>query len=369
MGCDRQEAFPLMAKKKTESQLKSEINQSQAKLSERVDQLMGLYEQLSQLRSRSKKPPFDESHAAKQLDRITEKSAEHPEAVRAVLRELVGNARIAAKATRVAFLGPEHSFSHLAAIEKFGKAAELVPVGSIATVFDEVKSERVRFGIVPIENSTDGRITDTLGMFAKMPLRICGELQLRIHHNLLGKGARSQIREVQSKPQALSQCRGWLAKNLPSASLVAASSTTTAAEAASKKKGVAAIASRQAAVNYGIEVLAKNIEDNPDNVTRFAVIGLEKSTRTGADKTSMMFELAHEPGALSDALTIFKRNRLNMTWIESFPKRGSKNEYLFFTEVEGFETDMKVRRALAALEKKVVRIDILGSYAKTEPVG
>jgi chorismate mutase/prephenate dehydratase len=242
-------------------------------------------------------------------------------------------------------------------------------VATIAAVFEEVNEGHVDAGLVPIENSTDGRIVDTLDMFVRLPVRICGEVQMRIHHNLLGKGPRAEVREVCSKPQAISQCREWLAKHLPQARTVPLTSTAAAAQRAMEDPRVAAIASRQAAINYGLDVLAKNIEDHPDNLTRFAVIGRQSGERTGHDKTSLMFELTHQPGTLADAMAIFKRHRLNLTWIESFPKPGSKQEYLFFVELEGHHQSLRVRRAIAALAKKTVRLEILGSYAKTEPVG
>ncbi len=285
--------------------------------------------------------------------------------VRAVLRELNSGSRALVALQRVAYLGPQYSYSYLAACERFGTSVEIVPVSTIKAVFEEVQDGQSDFGIVPIENSTDGRIVDTLGMFAQMPVRICGEVEFPIHHYLLGKGSRGDIREVYSKPQALSQCREWISHHLPSAKVVESSSTTAAAEAAGKSKVVAAIASREAGIQYGLDVLAANIEDNKNNVTRFAIIGNQSPSRTGHDKTSIMFELAHKPGALADAMSIFKRNRLNLTWIESFPMSGLKNEYLFFVELEGFESEMKVKRTLAALEKKTVRLVVLGSYAKS----
>jgi chorismate mutase/prephenate dehydratase len=286
--------------------------------------------------------------------------------LQAVFRELDAATRALVRVERIAFLGPEFSYSHLAAITRFGQAGDLVPVSTIGGVFEAVDRGDVDFGMVPIENSTDGRIVDTLEMFVRLPVKICGEVPMRIHHNLLGKGKLSQVREVHSKPQALSQCRNWLARNLPKARLVAASSTTAAAESAASDAQIAAVASRQAGVNYGLSPLAENIEDNPDNITRFAIIGLHIQPRSGRDKTSLMFELSHEPGALADAMAVFKRNRLNLTWIESFPKKGSKNEYLFFVELEGHANEAAVKRAIRSLEKKTVRIEILGAYARSE---
>ncbi len=268
----------------------------------------------------------------------------------------------------MAYLGPAYSYSHLAAIHRFGQSVELVPVGNIAAVFEEINRRQADFGVVPIENSTDGRVADTLDMFTRMPARICGEVQLRIHHNLLGKCPRSDVEEVYSKPQALSQCRNWLARHLPTARLVEVTSTSTAAQLAQDKPGAAAIASLQAGVRYGLDVLADNIEDNKSNLTRFAVIGDDTGPRTGNDKCALMFEIAHEPGALADAMNVFKRGRLNLTWIESFPIARPEGGYMFFVELEGHETEVRVRKAIAALGRKAVRLDVLGSYAKMAPV-
>ncbi len=289
-------------------------------------------------------------------------------AVAAVFRELLSGSRQLTRPTRVAYLGPEFSYTHIAAIHRFGQSADLVPVATIAAIFDEVNSQRTEFGLVPIENSTDGRVADTLHRFAHVPVKICGEVQLPIHHSLLGKCSRSEIKEVHSKPQALSQCRDWLATHLPKATLHEATSTAAAAELAAKTPGIAAVASRQAGIACGLDVIAAAIEDNPNNVTRFAVIGQEQAERTSDDKTSLMFQLNHEPGALADSMTIFKRNRLNLTWIESFPIPELPSEYLFFVELEGHPKDLRVRRAIASLEKKTLRLDVLGAYAKTQPV-
>jgi chorismate mutase/prephenate dehydratase len=288
--------------------------------------------------------------------------------MRAVFRELISGSRSLEKDLRVAYLGPAYSYSHLAAIHRFGQSVELVPVGTIGGVFEEINRRHADFGVVPIENSTDGRVADTLEMFTRMPGRICGEVQLRIHHNLLGKCPRAEVEEVYSKPQAISQCRNWLARHLPAARLVEVTSTSTAAQLAQEKAGAAAIASWQAGVQYGLDVLAADIEDNQNNLTRFAVIGDETAPRTGNDKCSLMFEIAHQPGALADAMNVFKRGRLNLTWIESFPIARPEGGYMFFVELEGHEADPRVRNAIKSLERKVLRLDVLGSYARMAPV-
>jgi chorismate mutase/prephenate dehydratase len=289
-------------------------------------------------------------------------------AVRGVFRQVLSAVRNQVRPQRVAYLGPSFSFTHLAALERFGDASDLIPVNTIAAVFEEVNRGHADFGVVPIENSTDGRIIDTLDMFTRLPLRICGEVQLSIHHNLLGLGQRGDISEIYSKPQALSQCRDWLSRNMPQAKLIDVTSTSTAAQLARTKPGAAAVASRQAATEYGLEVLAENIEDNKNNVTRFAVIGDKLLNPTTKDRTSILLQVPHKPGTLSDALITFKQNKINLTWIESFPLRGPESGYIFFMDCEGHQKDPKVKRTLEDLEAIAVRLEVLGSYPRSEPV-
>jgi chorismate mutase/prephenate dehydratase len=336
--------------------------QERAKLSLEAAQLAGAPAQ-----SRFAVLPDEDS-----LKRLTA-AAEGPlpaRSVRAVLREVQSGCRALVAEPRIAFLGPLYSFSHLAAIHRFGQSVEYVPVGTIAAVFEEVHGRQSDFGLVPVENSTDGRVADTLDMFTRMRVRICGEVELRIHHILLGKCPRTEVREVYSKPQALSQCRNWLAKHLPAARTIEVTSTSTAAQLAGEKPGAAAIASLQAGIHHGLDVLAENIEDNPANTTRFALIGDHVCEPTGNDRTAMLFQTEHKPGALADAMVIFKRYKLNLTWIESFPVPipGAKRGYLFFVEMEAHETDARLRRAVAALGRKAVRLEILGSFPAGTPV-
>ena len=291
------------------------------------------------------------------------------DALRNVFREIISGIQAASKTIRVAYLGPEFTYSHLAAIERFGQSAELVPVATIAAVFEEVERGHVNYGLVPIENSTDGRVADALECLARSPIQICGEVPLRIRHCLLANCGRNDIKTVYSKRQPLSQCRNWLSQHLPDAQLVEVSSSAEAARKAADEPRSAAIASRQAGTNHGVATLVEGIEDNSDNVTRFAVIGLESGEKTGSDKTAIVFEIDHQPGALADAMGIFKRQKLNMTWIESFPIPGQRGSYLFFVEFQGHASQLRARRALAALGKRALRLTVLGSYAQAEPIG
>jgi chorismate mutase/prephenate dehydratase len=291
------------------------------------------------------------------------------ESLKAVYRELISGSRAIEQHIRVAHLGPAWTYSHLAALHRFGSSVEFVPVASISAAFEEVHAGHSHYGVVPLENSTDGRIADTLDNFSRLPVKICAEVPLRIHHTLLATCDRAAIKDVYSRPQALSQCRNWLARHLPDARLIEVTSTSAAAEMAAKSSRAAAIASRQAGVHYGLNVLAEDIEDVADNTTRFAVIGHADAKRTGKDKTALMFEIEHKPGGLADALSVPKKQRLNLTWIESFPMPGKERGYIFFVELEGHRDDLRVRRAIAALAKRCKRVEILGSYATAAAVG
>src|SRR4051812_22350770 len=353
------------------SALRKELDEIDREILTAISRRGVIAEQIGSLKDADGRSTYDPEREQAILQNAVENNTGplSDEAIRGIFRELISGTRAVQRPFRVAYLGPEYTFSHLAAIERFGQSAELVPVGTIAAVFEEVERGQAEFGVVPMENSTDGRVSDTLDCFSRSPVRICGELPLRIHHCLLGTGTRDSVRKIYSKPQPLSQCRNWLARHLPTAELVEVSSTAEAARRAKDEPTAAAVASAQAGVNYELPVLVANIEDNPDNVTRFAIIASQTAERSGSDKTSLMLEIAHEPGALADTTAVFKRNRLNMTWIESFPIPGSRGRYLFFVEYLGHHDDPGSRRAIATVKKKSLRLEVLGSYAQTEPVG
>ncbi len=382
---DPQDNLPLMAKKKSPSaavssrskapsaaQLRRELERLDRETVKQLNQRAKLVKKLAALADENDgaDEPSRDVVDDETLDRaVAASKGPLPEAtIRSVFREIISGGRSLTRPVRVAYLGPEYSYSHLATTSRFGSSADLAAVATISAVFDELNRGHADYGVVPLENSTDGRVADTLGMFARHPLRICGEVQLAIHHNLLARTPREEIREVYSKPQALSQCRDWLATHLPWARTVEMASTAAAAQLAAGKPGAAAVASRLAAVNYGLDLVCENIEDNPHNVTRFAIIGGQAAARTGHDKTAIMFEIPHSAGSLADVMAVFKRAGLNLTWIESFPMPGSQSEYLFFVESQGHENDTKVKKALAALERRTVRLNVLGSYATSDPI-
>ncbi len=355
----------------TLAQLRSKIDKLDRQLVGLMNDRAEVARQIGHVKQSTGQVTYDPSREETVLERVAS-SNEGPlsdESLKAVFRELISGSRAIEQHLRVAHLGPAWTYSHLAALHRFGSAVDFVPVASISAAFEEVQAGHSHYGVVPLENSTDGRIADTLDNLSRLPVKICAEVPLRIHHTLLATGDRSAIKEVYSRPQALSQCRNWLARHLPAARLVEVTSTAVAAETAAKKPDAAAIASRQAGVHYGLSVLAENIEDLAGNTTRFAVIGHADASRTGKDKTALMFEIEHKPGGLADALSIPKRQKLNLTWIESFPMPGEIGGYIFFVELEGHRADLRVRRAIASLEKRCKRVVVLGSYAAAAAVG
>lgn len=351
--------------------IRAQIDKVDRQLVRLVNQRAELAHRIGRLKQRDGQVVYDPVREEEVISRVLALS-QGPlsnDCLRAVFRELISGSRALEKVLKVAFLGPQYTYSHLAALHRFGQSVEAVPVSSIAAVFEEVNAGHADFGLVPLENSTDGRIADTLDMFTRLPVRICGEVLLEIHHHLLGKCPRAEISEVYSKSQPLSQCRNWLARHLPQARSIEVTSTAIAAQLALEKPGAAAIASPQAGVFYGLDVLAEQIEDNPGNLTRFAVIGQHGAPRTGRDKTSLMFEVEHRPGGLADALNLFKRAGLNLTWIESFPIARPEGGYLFFVELDGHEHDSRVRKVVETLRRKALRLEVLGSYPRSQPIG
>jgi len=289
------------------------------------------------------------------------------EALRGIFQEILNASRSIQKKLRVAYLGPEATFTHLAAVRNFGKYAMFTPVKSIADVFSEVEKGRSDYGVVPIENSTEGVINHTLDMFVASDLKICSELLVEISHNLLSKAeGLKEIKRIYSHSQAIAQCRNWIEDNLPNAELVETSSTAKAAEMAEKDNEGAAIASRLAASLYDLKMIAERIEDNVQNFTRFLVIGKSFPGKSGQDKTSILFSIKDRVGALHDMLVPFRKNNINLTKIESRPTKLRAWEYIFFVDFVGHVEDENVKQALRQLEKECLLLKILGSYPRSE---
>jgi chorismate mutase/prephenate dehydratase len=266
---------------------------------------------------------------------------------------------------QIAFLGPEGTFTQAAALKHFGHSVHTAPLAGIDEVFREVESGAAHFGVVPIENSTEGVINHTLDLFVNSPLRICGEVELRIHHHLLGKGrALKKPKRVLSHQQSLAQCREWLDAKLPGVERVAVASNAEAARLAARDASVVAIAGGSAAEIYGLNVLVSNIEDEPDNTTRFLVIGRLDPLPSGDDKTSLLVSGKNRAGSLMSLLAPLARHKINMTRIESRPARRGLWEYVFFVDIDGHMQDPALRKAIAELEKEASFLKWLGSYPR-----
>jgi len=287
------------------------------------------------------------------------------EDVARLFREIMSACLAVQSALRVAFLGPEGTFTQEAALKHFGSGVQTLPLAGIHEVFREVESGAAHYGVVPVENSTEGVIHHTLDMFIGSALKICGEVTLRVHHHLLGKGQdASNAKRVLAHQQSLAQCREWLDANLPRLERVAVASNAAAARQAAQDPAAVAIAPASAAGIYGLNILTKNIEDRPNNTTRFLVIGALETESTGQDKTSVMVTGRNRPGALHHLLAPLARHRINMTRIESRPSRQAMWEYVFFIDFEGHIKDRKVRKMLDALEKEAAVLKWLGSYPR-----
>ncbi|MDD5270389.1 MAG: prephenate dehydratase [Candidatus Omnitrophica bacterium] len=284
------------------------------------------------------------------------------ESLQAIYREIMSGCLALEKPLRISYMGPPATFSNIAALKKFGTSVKYIPVSSITEVFAEVEHDRADYGVVPIENSIEGAINYTLDMFMESDLKICSEISIEISHNLLAKCRMGQIRRVYSNPSVFGQCRMWLESNLPRVEMLARASTTAAAEMAVREKNAAAIGSSLAAECYGLNILARSIEDSPHNMTRFLVIGKHENKPTGRDKTSIMFAVKDRVGALHDMLVPFKRNKISLTKIESRPSKKKAWDYCFFVDMEGHREDAKIKKALKQLEGVCTDLKILGSY-------
>ena len=286
------------------------------------------------------------------------------ERVAFLFREIMSACLALERPITVAYLGPKGTFSESAALKHFGLAAEAMAVPSIDEVFRAVESATADFGIVPVENSTEGAVGRSLDLMPQTPMKVCGEVVVRIHHQLMAKDRPplAQIARVFSHGQSLGQCHEWLNANLPKAERVAVASNAEAARRASEESGSAAVAGEMAAAHYGLEILASNIEDEPNNTTRFLILGDYQPRPSGRDKTSMILSARNRAGAVYEMLTPFATRGVSMTKFESRPSRVSLWDYLFFVDIEGHRDDANVAAALAEVEKIAGYLKVLGSY-------
>jgi chorismate mutase/prephenate dehydratase len=288
-----------------------------------------------------------------------------PEKITAVFREIISACRGLEEAIRVSYLGPEGTFSEQAVRKHFGRAVEALPEPTVDDAFRRCEVGAAQFTVVPVENSSEGAVGRTLDLLLLTPLRICAEVELRVQQHLLSREKDlALVRRIYSHSQSLAQCNGWLGKNLPGVERVPVASNAEAARRAAEEPGAAAIAGESAGERYGIPALARSIEDDPTNTTRFLVLGRVEPGPSGRDRTSLVLSAENKPGAVHALLTPLAEHKVSMSRIESRPSRARSSlwEYVFFIDVEGHERDPHVARAIDALKARAPFLKILGSY-------
>jgi chorismate mutase/prephenate dehydratase len=354
-------------KPKKLSELRKEIDKLDSKIIELINNRGNLSRDIGEIKKLKKQPVYSPDRESQVYKSIAKKNSGPltDDSVKAIYSEMMSACLSLEQPLTVAYLGPELTFTHQVSLKKFGSSVNYLSCDSITDVFKEVERGNADYGVVPIENSTEGAVNHTLDMFVDSSLRICSEVYYRIRHSLLAKTTKMQsIKKIYSKSQVFGQCRMWLEKNVPSAKLAEATSTAKAAQIASKHIDSACIASELAAKKYNLKVLSRAIEDSPDNVTRFLVIGKAMSGVSGHDKTSIMFSIKDRPGALHDMLNSFRKSGINLTKIESRPSKVRAWDYYFFVDMEGHAEDKIVKKSLKDLEKKCHFVKVLGSYPK-----
>ena len=288
------------------------------------------------------------------------------ENIRAIFGEIISASLSLQKPLKIGYLGPEATFSHQASLQQFGHSPQFIPLSNIDGIFEGVEKQRCDYGVVPIENSTEGVIYRTLDMFIETPLKICAEISLEISLCLLSLSERmDQLKKIYSHPQALAQCSRWLTHYLPDIPVKEVPSTAQAAKKAQKDPTAGAVASKIAAKIYNLKILKTKIEDYSKNFTRFWVISHQSPEKSGQDKTSIMFSIKHKAGALYKIIYPFAHYGINMTKIESRPLKDLPWEYFFFVDIEGHITDIKVKKSLNEIEKMVKFLKVLGSYPRS----
>ena len=354
-----------LSRKETVDELREKIDQVDEKIIEFLSQRACLAQKIGQTKNLGNEEIYVPSREKEILQRVSRlnRGPLPEQAIRSVYREVLSASRSLEGPLRVAYLGPDATFTQMAARERFGLSTVYVSVASIQGVFQEVERGRANFGVVPVENSTEGVVTHTLDMLVEADVKICAEIYLEIHQCLLSRPGRSgQFQRIVSHPQAVAQCRDWLVNHFPQVPVDEVASTAQAAQMAAQDATLAAIAGRLASEFYGLEIVEENIEDQSNNITRFLVIRDQISRPTGEDKTSIIFSVKDEVGILHRMLEPFAKNRINLTKIESRPLKNKPWEYLFFLDFNGHVEEPGICKALKQLEKICIFVKVIGSY-------
>lgn len=352
--------------------LRSEIDKIDDTILELINKRLLIGKEIGRIKGVSGIKVLDRKRETEIFDRLTEKNKGllKPSVIHHIFSVIMASSREIQMPQMVTYLGPEGTHTHMAATSHFGHAGTFVPQINIRDIFDSVTRGTYQYGVVPVENSIEGAVNFTLDMLFESSLQICAESYQAISHYLLSNsGSLEDIRVVYSHPQALSQCRGWMRKNIPNAVMKECASTAHAAQIASSEPGSAAVASRAASSMYNLKILAERIEDFTKNVTRFLVIGKDSPPRTGNDKTSVIFVTSHIPGALFKALQPIAESGINMVKLESRPTKHENWKYFFVMDVEGHHEDANIAEALEKLSKSCLFLKKLGSYPKCDDSG
>ena len=352
--------------KKQLAQIREEIDSLDQKVVKLLNARLTLAQQIGELKRGNRGRIYVAEREADVLRRVQAANTGplKPAAVQAIYREIMSAALALEKPLVIAYLGPEATNTHQAALKKFGASVDYRPMQSVADVFAAVEKGEADYGVVPLENSTEGSVRDSLDLFVETPLKIVAEVQTAIDHTLISNEPMEKIKKVYSKDQALAQCRRWLQRHLPHAQLIDVDSTAFGVQRAAKEKGAAAVAPRLAAERYGVPIQAEHIQDQKNNTSRFGILGRESSGVVGGgnDKTSLLVSLHHKPGALLHALQPFEKRKLNLTRIESRPSRLRPWDYIFFLDVTGHEQEPAMQSALKQLQRTCPLVKVLGSY-------
>ena len=366
-----------MAEEKTTEALEA-LRRAVDELDARIVELLAERSELSSQIGRAKLGNGDAVYApareADVLERVTRLAGGRirPQHLRAIYGEILSASRDLQRPPRIAFLGPKATFGHQAALQRFGTAAEYVPAATNPDVIAEVERGNADYGVIPIENSTEGPVGESQDRLVETELKVCDEVTIAVAHCLLARCPTEEVRTVYSHPQAAAQCRRWLAQHLPDRHVVHVASTGLAAERAAREAGAAAIANRLAGEVFGLDVLVSNIHDSSNNYTRFWVVGPRMSERpTGSDKTALVFSIRDRVGALRDVVQVFAEAGISLSAIQSRPSRRRAWDYIFFVELRGHAAEPHVQRALEAAEQHTVFLKVLGAWPldSSEAVG
>lgn len=352
----------------TIEEFRKEIDDLDRRIVDLLNERATLARKIARRKRERKSEPFVPARERQVFDSILARN-QGPlpdQAITDIYRAVIAAMRSLEHPLKIVYWGPPGSFTQMAALRKFGSLPGMRAMAQVEDIFSEVEKRRADYGVVPMENSTEGAVRPTLDMFFNSNLRICSEIYLDIEHYLLGHGLLKDIKRVYSNPQVLAQCRGWLRSHLPEAELIEVPTSSRGAERAAQEPESGAIGTALAAELYGLKVVSERIEDLPGNRTRFLVIGHTEGEPSGKDKTSIMFSVPHRPGALHEALGVLNKYDINMTMIEARPGRQQPFEYVFFIDFQGHADDPHVAKAVAALKQTCLFLKVLGAYPEAE---